>query len=242
MAKSIPISTPNISPISRLPILPSVSKSIIASKKKDSRNEKSLETTLEKLTQNRHKELSSRVEAAEEAKAVVEDAMKTESKEKVSPESPQTSCSRHTESSLPSSSHTCSSITKTLVHPPDNDGTSSIAPPTEVKESKEPATQVKLINLPVSTSTSSKTTESAVSTMVGDKDRSLNSLSIADKKSENPERTVTEQKSISEFNGTVKITQCTANNKDESSGSKTTERNNDLSDKKNSENIVKGSE
>lgn len=82
-SKSIQI-TPNISPISRIPNLPSVPKHATTPKKKESKSEKSLETTLEKLTQNRHKELNNRTESNEEVKPNSESTTKPDSTGKAS--------------------------------------------------------------------------------------------------------------------------------------------------------------
>lgn len=75
-SKSVPISTPNIIAVSKSTNLaPSVSKLFGTSKKKDSKSEKSIETTLEKLTQHRHKELTGKHDNSEENKSVIPDGV-----------------------------------------------------------------------------------------------------------------------------------------------------------------------
>lgn len=229
-SKCIPLSTPpNISPITRLPNLPPVSKSPVTSKKKESKNEKSLETTLEKLTQNRHKELSSKSETTEGIKANTGDTVKSESGEKAITKI----C--HTDLSQPSSSHTCTSVNKTPVHLSDKEGITSKIPDLEMK--KEPTSTIKLP--PPNASQNLKLT---VGTNILEKNDPTKSLPTADPKSESPPRTITNDSDRSELNDTVETSQCTETNKYESSGSKSADINDGLSDNKNSEKIVEGGE
>lgn len=236
-AKSISISTANISPTSRLPNLPSVSKQVTASKKRESKSEKSLETTLEKLTQNRHKEASSRTETVEDSKRNPEDPSKSESKEKVSPESVRTS-GNHTEASQQSSTHSCTSNGKSPVHRP-VDRTTPIAP-TLVKKPTDPTPEAK--ESPASTSSSSNSTECDVSTKAPESDHAAKTLPIVDGKCDSPLRTVTNEIKHSDCNEPVKTSQCTEKRVDKRSGTQSVEKNNDLSDNKISEKIVEGGE